>query len=146
MRDSRVPETAHEVALRALRHRDLSVHELEQRLRARGFGEIERDEAIDALVRTGIVDDARFAESRARTLAGRGAGDALIRHTLAGAGVETEIVDAALATVEPEDERARTIVRQRGPGAKTARYLAGKGFADEVVAGVVAFGSDEKLG
>lgn len=143
MRD---PETAHEVALRALRHRDLSVRELEERLRTRGFGEVERDEAIDALVRTGIVDDARFAESRARTLAGRGAGDALIRHTLAGAGVEAEIVAAALATLEPEDERARTIVLRRGPGAKTARYLAGKGFADEVVAGVVALRSDEELG
>ncbi len=138
--------TAHEVALRALRHRDLSVRELEERLRARGFGEVERDEAIDALTRTGIVDDTRYAESRARTLAGRGAGDALIRHALAGAGVEAHVVDAALATVEPEDERARAIVRRRGPGAKTARYLAGKGFADETVASVVAFGSDEKLG
>lgn len=143
MRDT---ETAHEVALRALRHRDLSVHELDERLRARGYGEPERDEAIAVLVRTGIVDDTRFAESRARTLAGRGAGDALIRHTLGGAGVEPDVIDAALTSVAPETERARAIVERRGPGAKTARYLAGKGFGEDVVAGAFALGTGEELG
>jgi regulatory protein len=137
---------AHEVALRALRHRDLSVRELEDRLRARGYGEAERDGAIEALVRTGLVDDARFAESRARALAARGGGDALIRHTLARAGIAAEAIDAALVTVGSEADRARAIVERRGAGAKTARYLAGKGFSEEVVAGVVAAGSGEELG
>ena len=36
-------ETAQEAALRALRHRDLSVRELDERLRARGYDEAERD-------------------------------------------------------------------------------------------------------
>lgn len=143
MRD---PETAHEVALRALRHRDLSVRELDERLRARGYGETERDETIEALVRTGIVDDARFAESRARTLAGRGSGDALIRHTLVRAGVEADVVDAALLTLAPEVERATAIVERRGPSPRTARYLAGKGFSDEIVGGVVASGTGDELG
>lgn len=139
-------ETAQEFALRALRHRDLSVRELEERLQARGYGEADRDDAIEALVRTGIVDDARFAESRARALASRGVGDALIRHALARAGVEREVVDAALVTVAPEAERARAIVERRGPGPKTARYLAGKGFSEDAVAGVVAPGTGDELG
>jgi SOS response regulatory protein OraA/RecX len=142
----REPDTAHEVALRALRQRDLSVHELDERLRARGYGEVERDEAIDSLVRTGLVDDVRFAEGRARALAGRGAGDALIRHTLARAGVAGEIIADALLTLAPEADRARTVVERRGTGAKTARYLSGKGFSEEIVAGVVASGSGEELG
>jgi SOS response regulatory protein OraA/RecX len=130
--------TAHEAALRALRHRDLSVRELEERLRSKGYAEAERDETIETLLRTGLVDDARYAESRARQLAGRGAGDALIRHTLDRAGVEHEVVAAALATVAPEDERARIVVARRGPGPKTARYLLGKGFSEDVVAAASA--------
>ena len=137
---------AHETALRALRVRDLSIHELEQRLRARGFSESERDQAIEALVRTGLLDDGRFAEGRARSLAGRGAGDALIRHTLEAAGVASELVDGALEAVDPERERARHIVERRGRGVRTARYLSGKGFSEEVVAGVVAMGRRDELG
>ena len=132
--------------MRALRHRDLSVRELDERLRARGYGESERDDAIEALVRTGVVDDGRYAESRARQLAGRGAGDALIRHTLARAGIEAAVADDALLAVAPEAERARLVVERRGPGPRTARYLLGKGFSDEVVAAIVASESARELG
>ncbi len=138
--------SAGDVALRALRHRDLSRRELEERLRAKGFGEIERDEALETLERTGLLDDKRFAESRARSLASRGAGDAAIRHALARAGVDAELVDEALETIEPEVERARALMARRGADAKTARYLRGKGFSDEVVAGVVAGVSNHELG
>jgi regulatory protein len=137
---------AHEAALRALRHRDLSVHELDARLRERGFGESEREEAIDALVRTGVVDDVRYAESRARQLASRAAGDALIRHTLARAGVEAAVASDALLALTPEVERARSIVERRGPGPRTARYLLGKGFSEEVVSGVFAPDGADELG
>jgi SOS response regulatory protein OraA/RecX len=137
---------AHEAALRALRHRDLSVRELDERLRERGFSESERDEAIDTLVRTGLVDDVRYAESRARQLAGRGAGDALIRHTLARAGVEATVASDALLTLPPEAERARSVLERRGPGPRTARYLLGKGFSEEVVSGVFAPDGADELG
>lgn len=142
----REPDTANEVALRALRHRDLSVRELDERLRARGYSESERDGAIETLVRTGVVDDARYAESRARQLAARGAGNALIRHTLARAGIEPDVAADALLALAPETERARTVVERRGAGPKTARYLLGKGFSDEVVSDVVAAESTRELG
>ena len=108
--------------------------------------ESERDDAIGALVRTGLVDDVRYAESRARQLAGRGAGDALIRHTLARAGVEAEVAAEALLTVAPEAERARSVVERRGAQAKTARYLLGKGFSEETVSAVIASESAGELG
>jgi regulatory protein len=132
------PRTAVETALRALRHRDLSSRELDKRLRAKGFDEPAREEALETLARTGLVDDARFAESRARSLAARGAGDAAIRHALREAGVEAGAVEDALATLDPEEERARAIVEPRGAGPKTARYLRGKGFSEDVVTAVVA--------
>ncbi|HXF97125.1 MAG TPA: RecX family transcriptional regulator [Gaiellaceae bacterium] len=126
--------TAREAALRALARRDLSVHELERRLAERGFSEEERAETVEALVRTGLLDDARFAAARAQALAARGAGDALIRHDLAAAGVAPELVEEALAALEGEEERARALVARRGAGARAVRTLLAKGFAPEVAA------------
>ena len=104
-----------DVALRALRHRDLSVRELEERLRAKGFGELEREEALETLERTGLLDDARFAESRARSLAARGAGDALdpSRAVRARAWRPTSSRTRSRRST-PERERARAVVARRG--------------------------------
>jgi len=67
-------DDALEAALAALRRRDHSVHELDERLRHRGFPEAAREGVVRALLRTGLLDDARFAEARALQLAGRGSG------------------------------------------------------------------------
>lgn len=139
-------DEALECALRALRHRDRSVHELAHRLRARGFSAPECERAIETLVRTGLADDARYAEARAASLAARGASDALIRHALAEAGVDEQLMDDALESIEPETSRARHIVARRGIGPKTARYLSGKGFTEEAVACAVAGEADDELG
>jgi regulatory protein len=131
-------EDAVEVALRALHVRDRTAAELDARLAARGVDAEERAEALARLERAGYLDDDRFARLRAEQLAGRGSGDALIRHDLEGRGVAAEHVDAALAALEPERERAARIVARRGPGPKTARYLASRGFGEEALVEVVA--------
>ena len=46
-------------------------------------------------------------ENRAESLAGRGYGDAAIRHDLEQRGVAADLVEAAVAALEPEGERAR---------------------------------------
>jgi len=138
--------SAVDAALRALRHRDRSTAEIRERLDAAGYAREEREEAIETLVRTGLLDDARFAALRARSLAERGAGDIRIRHELRRASVPPELVEDALVSVEPEAERARSVVARRGPGAKTARFLHGKGFSEEIIAGVVAGGNEDELG
>jgi regulatory protein len=139
-------ESALDAALRALRHRDRSSSELRSRLAQQGYGADEREEAIGTLVRTGLADDARYAEARARALAGRGAGDLRIRHELGRAGIAEEVVQQALDTLESEADRAQDVVFRRGAGPKTARYLQGKGFSDDVIAGVVAGSRDDELG
>jgi regulatory protein len=139
-------ESVVDTALRALRQRDLSRRELDERLQARGYADEERAHAIGTLERTGLLDDRRFAAARARALAGRGAGDAFIRHALRSTGVEEELVEDALESLEPEAERARLVVERRGAGAKTARYLSGRGFSDDVIAGAVAGGREDELG
>jgi regulatory protein len=139
-------DDALESAFRALRHRDRSAAELRDWLARRKVPPAARAEAIETLTRTGLLDDARFAENRARVLAERGAGDALIRYELERAGVDGDVIEEALAGIEPEQTRAATIVRRRGAGAKTSRYLRSKGFSEDSVAGAVATEQDEALG
>ena len=139
-------DEALECALRALRHRDRTEREIDELLRSNGFSDEESADAIGRLVRTGVISDERFAEARATSLAARGEGDALIRRRLVAAGVASDLVADSLSFVEPELERARRIVVRRGASTKTARYLSGKGFSEEIVKVAVADDVDGGLG
>jgi len=127
-----------ETALRALRFRDRSAAELAARLEQRGVGEAERERALETLERIGYVDDERFAHMRAEQLADRGSGDALIRDDLERRGLAAGVVDSALGALEPERKRAVRIAERRGLSAKTARYLASRGFGEEALEALVA--------
>jgi regulatory protein len=135
-----VPERpdAVEQALRALCYRDRSTSELDARLARAGVGEPERAQALETLERVGYVDDGRYARTRAEQLADRGSGDTLIRYDLEGRGIAAELVEAALAALEPERERAKRVLERRGRSLKTARYLAARGFGADVLESVVA--------
>lgn len=135
-----------ELALRALRHRERSAAEVDRYLTARGVDQEERDEVLETLVRTALVDDRRFAELRAAALVERGAGNELIRHELARAGIESQLAEETVAALPSETERVARIVARRGAGPKTARYLAGKGFSEEAIGSVVAYSGGEPLG
>jgi regulatory protein len=124
---------ATELALRALRHRDRSRRDLDRRLERAGIPAGERENALDALAEAGVLSDARFAETRARALAERGAGDELIRSDLARHGIEEWVVASILDELPPEAERAERVLAKRGRGAKALRYLAAKGFSAETV-------------
>ncbi|MBA3733916.1 MAG: RecX family transcriptional regulator [Actinobacteria bacterium] len=128
------------VAGRALRARDLSARELAMRLEQRAVAPSAAEESLAALAAAGLLDDARLAENRAGSLAERGYGDAAIRHDLERRGVPADLVEAAVAGLEPERDRAGLILARRGTGAGTARYLAGKGFGEDVLEQAV--GSD----
>jgi regulatory protein len=122
-------------ATRALRVRDRTAEELDARLERAGFSREARAHARDALARSGLVDDERFARARAAELARRGRGDAAIRWDLERRGVPPEAVEAALAELEPERERA---ARLDLPAAALAR----RGFSEDVV----AFGGELGIG
>jgi regulatory protein len=127
------PVDATELALRALRHRNRSRSDLEQRLRSAGVEPDEREAALDRLTETGLLSDERFAHERARALARRRASDALIRQDLRRQGVDHSAIEHAIAQLEPEDERALRVFERRGRGTKALRYLAGQGFAAETL-------------
>ncbi|HEY2542421.1 MAG TPA: RecX family transcriptional regulator [Gaiellaceae bacterium] len=110
------------VAVRALRHRDLSRRALAARIDSPA-----REEALEALERSGILDDGRAAASRAATLARRGWGDEGIRDRLEHDGFAGEPLEAAIAALEPEHERACALLAQ----GRSERWLAMRGFARE---------------
>jgi regulatory protein len=133
------------VTVRALARRDRSRSELDERLVRAGVREADRRVTIDRAARVGLVDDARFARARARSLAERGAGDALILEDLARRGIEDGAARVAVSELEPEDARAARIVEVRGRTARTLRYLASRGFGEESLDGLVAELEDRAL-
>jgi regulatory protein len=135
-----------DVACRVLGSRDHSAASLDARLERRGIKADERAAAVARLVELGYVDDGRFALGRALALAERGSGDLLVAHDLERHGIAAELVAEAIATLEPELERARAIVRRSGATAKTARLLAARGFGPETVEEVIAAAAGDTLG
>jgi len=129
---------AEQVALRALARREHSRASLDDRLARAGVAAGERHGVLDRAERTGLVDDARYAERRAEQLAGRGAGDRFVLDDLARHGVADGIAREVVARLEPEPERARRVVEARGASAKTLRYLASRGFTEESLEPLVA--------
>jgi SOS response regulatory protein OraA/RecX len=137
---------AREAALRAVGQPVPTEAAIRQRLVARGIAPADRERALETLERVGVVDDARVAQGRAAALAVRGGGDALIRDDLERRGVAPHLVDEAVGRLEPELERARTIVAARGASPRTLRRLAAKGFSEETIETLVADQPDAELG
>ena len=127
----------------ALARSDLTSVELERRLERAGFPPDVRADAIVRAADAGYLDDVRVAVERARRLAARDASDAAIRAELLRRGVVEETVDAALATLEPEAERAERLSRRLGGGARAARALSRKGYPDDIVERVFQVGVAE---
>lgn len=133
-------------ALRALRARDHTTASLERRLTERGTPPAVRREVVESAERAGLVDDRRFACARAAQLAGRGAGDLLIADDLERQGVPADLAGVAIGELEPESVRAAEIITSRGRSARTARFLASKGFSEASLEPLVADLAADALG
>lgn len=120
-------------AVSTLRRTDFSTAALSERLERRGVAPAARAEALGVLERAGLLDDVRAAGARAEALARRGAGDAMVRADLSGRGFGPEVVEAALASLEPEAVRAVRLAAERGGGPRAARFLARRGFGAESI-------------
>jgi regulatory protein len=125
------------IATGALARRDHSTAGLDARLERLGVAPHERVRALGALERAGYVDDARFAAARSSTLALRGYGDEAIRLDLEQHGLRDDLISPALEGLEPELGRAQALATRRGASARTARWLAGKGFSSDSIAAAI---------
>ena len=101
-------EQARALCLRLLTARARTRAELEGQLAKRGYPEDVSASVLDRLAQVGLVDDGDFAEQWVRSRrvhAGKGkrALAAELRHK----GVDTEVIDAALADIDAGAERTR---------------------------------------
>jgi SOS response regulatory protein OraA/RecX len=118
-------------ATRSLAASDRSARALDQRLAKAGHSAAAREDAIESLARTGAIDDARLAESRAEALARRGYGDAAIRADLRRRLIAPEAASGAVAALQPEPARLRRLLEQESVTPALLRRLAGRGFSRE---------------
>jgi regulatory protein len=111
------------------------------------------DEVVETCLRTGLLDDARYAEARVATLRRRGGSARAIQAKLAAKGVSRDAVQAALDgedgnRQEDEEAAARAFARRRKlgpyrPGArepyreKDLAALARAGFSFDLVRRVI---------
>src|SRR5579862_2594068 len=108
-----------DLAAKALRQGDRSRHEIDEKLARAGIGADARAESLATLERLGYLDDDRFATDRAAALAARGYGDAYIQFDLERHGAKAEAVALALASLEPEPDRARDQLARLGATPQT---------------------------
>jgi SOS response regulatory protein OraA/RecX len=131
-------EHARRVALQALTRRDHSRASLAARLERAGVAASDRRDVLTSAARAGLLDDLRFAETRASALAGRGSGDLLVLDDLVRHGIEEAVARDVVSRLEPESRRAARIVAARGRSIRTVRYLAARGFTQDTMDGLVA--------
>ena len=93
--------TAKDRALRLLGVRDRSRRELERRLLRAGFDREEIDEALDALMAAGLIDDERFAAAVVEhAMTARPTGRRAVMTSLLSKGVDRGIAERALERLE----------------------------------------------
>ncbi len=98
---------AYDAALLLLSYRPRSASEVRQRLARRGFAPDLVSEALERLQRTGLVDDAEFAQSWVENRQTyRPSGSRLLSAELRAKGIEREIIDEVLPGEETEEESA----------------------------------------
>jgi SOS response regulatory protein OraA/RecX len=107
--------------------------ELEHGLARGRHSDSARAEAVGALERAGVLDDARLAESRAELLVRRGYGDAAIRADLGRRLIPVEDAAAAVAALEPEIARLRRLLEGQAVTPAVLRRLASRGFSRDAL-------------
>ena len=127
-------------ALKMLARREHSRAELARKLADDATPE-DLQAVLDHLERSGLLSDARFAESFVSSRAPR-VGNARLRYDLRAKGIADDLIAAALpAETDSETSRAREVWRRkfgvapadRAGYARQARFLQSRGFAVEVI-------------
>jgi regulatory protein len=141
-------DSAYHTALKMLARRELSVEGVRSRLRGREYAEAEISSAIDRLLETGALDDARVARAYARTAASvKGRGRLRVTRELHDMGIARQTAAEAIAEIFGDvDERAlvakavqrklrgRTKPRNQGERARLYQFLMRQGFSPAAVA------------
>ena len=104
------------IALRRLNAQQRTRSELEQTLKDKGIPPSVSDSVLDRLTDMGYINDCEYAQlwvkSRFRS---RGLAPSVLRRELIAKGVDRDVIEAALAEIDPADslERAREIAHKK---------------------------------
>lgn len=165
------PASLREVALSYLNRRDASreklVQHLEQWIRRRGAPADPKEarpliqELAERYRASGLINDDRLAQNALSSLRARGASARMIAHKLRARGVDTDVIDATMATEKRESrgaelEAARALVKKRRLGSmrpeaeraanrrRDLATLARAGFDFDTARRALGAGSDEE--
>jgi regulatory protein len=137
-------------ALGHLARREHSRSELARKLAPHAASAELLNQLLDDLESKKLLSEARFVEVLARSR-GQRFGAARVKQELRAHGVQADLVRSTVSDLQKSEfERARTVWQRRfgveasdpAGRAKQMRFLAGRGFSDEVVRKVVR-GNDE---
>jgi regulatory protein len=149
-------EQAMAQALRLLRHRSRSRHELSLALARKGFEEAVVEATLHRLGELGYLDDARFARAKAVSLLGGGRlAEASVKQRLLSHGLSEAEADAAVQQAREEvgfDPLAagKALLERRGlwgkpldgrAQAQAGRLLAARGFSEDQVEALLRLAS-----
>jgi regulatory protein len=141
-------DSAYLTALKLLARRELTVEGVRARLRDREYAETDISAAIEHLLQTGALDDARVARAFARTAATvKGRGRLRVTRELQAMGIDRQTIAEAVADVFGDlDERTmiakavqkklrgRTRLRDQGERVRLYQFLMRQGFSPAAVA------------
>lgn len=123
-------QTPYNRALDLLSARPYTVRELRRKLIQKEVAIADADQVIERLVAAGLLDDARYAASYARSrLLGPGASARRIRQELARKGVNAELAQDAIARVVADEQVDTNAVLER----VARKKLSSMGDLDPVV-------------
>jgi SOS response regulatory protein OraA/RecX len=144
-----VSSNAFDAAVRLLKGRSKSRARLEQALLQRGHPKAEVEQALARLVELKYLSDERHSEAKARSALASGRSLADVQRRLEAEGVEPAIAAQAARRAADEagyDEVAaakRLLGKRRLTGAKAARFLASRGFSEELIERLVGLAVDD---
>ncbi len=131
--------SAFDAAVRLLKGRAKSRAKLEQALAARGFTGPEIEAALVRVTQLGYVNDDRYAEAKARAELARGRSREDVLRRLEADGVAADVAETAARAAADEAgydplKAAQALLQKRKlAGVKAARFLAGRGFPEDVI-------------
>ncbi|MGP1677442.1 MAG: recombination regulator RecX [Burkholderiales bacterium] len=141
----------HERALAMLARREHTRAEMTRKLSPHAESPEQIEQLLDALAARGWLSEARYAESRANTLA-RKFGSRKIQYDLRSRGVSAEIVEQTLErSLAQELENCRAAWQKKfgvlpqsaAERGRQMRFLAGRGFSAEAVREVLKAGDHD---
>ena len=128
-------------AVKLLAGRDKSEAKLRAALEKKAYPPSDIDAAIARVKALGYLDETRFAETKTRELLRQKKTPSDIRQRLERDGLSTSVIDPVVARetagFDPLTAARALLATKKATGLRGARFLASRGFDDEIIRAVL---------